>query len=103
MFFFDASCLSRNAVGLSICVNIAESLEHEIIWLLVMGKSQKEIAFILSQIEKREINRGAIAQQINRNIYPKFEVNDPSSLIAKIGSSWLMANMPLKIFNHFSE
>ena len=81
----------------------ASAFEHEVIWLLIAGKTQKEIAYILSKIEQREITRSYIAAYLRRSLYPKFNVIDVSGLIAKIGDTSLMSSIPTRLLDYFSQ
>ena len=86
--------------------NLPENLtlaEHEIIWLLVAGKSQKEIAYILSHLEQKKIDRNRVASLINRSIYLKFAVNDLAGLIAKLGGTELMSSISTRLYDYFRQ
>jgi len=58
----------------------------EILYLLSIGKSPKEIASILSKIYKRNISASTISALINKQLYPKFDVYNVSQLIEKATS-----------------
>lgn len=74
------------------------TLEHDIIWLLAAGKSQKQIADVISSLEQQRYDRNRIAAIINRSIYRKFEVNTLDKLLAKLGGSELMATISTRLF-----
>lgn len=57
--------------------------EYEVLYLLLLGKSPKEIALILSNIEDKVIAPATINSIINKSLYLKFKVNSYSQLIAK--------------------
>ena len=57
--------------------------EYEVLFLLVLGKSQKEIANILSTIYKKELKPNSVASMISKQIYPKFEIFNLANLIEK--------------------
>lgn len=68
--------------------------EHEIVSLLVIGKSYKEVAWILGVIHKVEFHPATIATLTYRKISPKFAVTTISDLVQKVNSSKLLHSMP---------
>ena len=55
--------------------------EYQILYLLYLGKSPKEIAWILSNIEERTVAPATITAIINKRIYLKLGVNSCSQII----------------------
>lgn len=57
--------------------------EKEILYYLSLNKSPKEIAMILSIIDKKSITYATILSIINKQLYPKFELYNCGELIQK--------------------
>lgn len=57
--------------------------QHEILFLLLIGKSPKEIADFIIHFENSIISPATISAIINKQLYPKFEVSSTSQLIEK--------------------
>jgi hypothetical protein len=57
------------------------SREYEVLFLVVLGKSQKEIADILSKVHEKDVKANSIASIISKQIYPKFEVHNLPNLV----------------------
>ena len=70
------------------------TLEHEIVALLAIGKSYKEVAWTLGKIHNQEFNPSTIATNVYRKIFPKFEVNSLSELIAKAIQNRILEEIP---------
>ena len=68
--------------------------EREIIALLAIGKSYKEVAWILSNIHNQEFNPATIATKVYRKIFPKFEVSNLSELITKALQLGILDSIP---------
>ena len=66
--------------------------ETEILYLLSLGKSPKEIANILSKAQNKSVCASTINAMINKQLYPKFEVYNVNQLIEK---AHLMRKIPL--------
>lgn len=80
---------NRNSFNLSLTTQ-----EHEIIALLAIGKSYKEVAWILSSIHNQEFNPATIATNVYRKIFPKFEVSNLSELITKAVKLGILDSIP---------
>lgn len=74
--------------------------ERIIVFLLIIGKSHKEIATIASQIEERQITSNSISAIVSRQIYPKFNVTNQSSLIITAIKSGCLSNIPHELVKH---
>ncbi len=74
----------------------------ELLFLLALGKTHKEIAEILSQIHKTEIIPQTVTTWINRHLYTKFEVNSTSQLIDNAYKYGILDVMPIS-FNVLLE
>ncbi len=74
--------------------NLSEK-EELILYLIIFGKFDKEIAEILSKIYGCEISRDAITKCVTRRLYPEFEVISRSELI--------MASYAKGIWNHIPK
>jgi PAS domain S-box-containing protein len=75
-------------IGVSLQYNELDKIkvtkrEREILYFLALNKSPKEIAFILSTLENKNISYGTIGAFINKQLYPKFGVFNTSQLIEK--------------------
>ncbi len=57
--------------------------EGEVLYLISMGKSPKEIANILSKVKNKKIAHSTIGGMINKKLYVKFGVSTTSRLIEK--------------------
>ncbi len=66
--------------------------ETEILYLLSLGKSPKDIASILSNIQKKSVSSATIGSMINKQLYRKFDVYNINQLIEK---AQLMKKIPL--------
>lgn len=82
-----------NDVEVSADISLTER-EHEVVALLVIGKSYKEVAWILGLIHRVEFNPATIATLTYRKIFPKFAVTTLSDLVQKVNSSKLLYSMP---------
>ena len=72
--FLVQDIVSKSSVKLS-------EHEHEILALLAMGKSYKEVAYILGEIRNQKFKPATIATVTYRKIFPKFKVHTLSELI----------------------
>ncbi len=68
--------------------------EREIVALLAIGKSYKEVAWILGSIHNQEFNPATIATNVYRKIFPKFEVSNLSELITKAVQFGILDSIP---------
>lgn len=68
--------------------------EKMVIFLLIVGLSHKEIAYILSDILNKPVSQASITVMINRQIYPKFNTNTPSSLLQQAILHGLLYDIP---------
>lgn len=83
--------------------NMFDSREMMIIWLLALGKTQKEIATIISDIEEKEHPKSTITTIITRKIYATLKVNSNSALIKKLAELRLLKYIPTKLTNYFQR
>lgn len=68
--------------------------QQEIIFLLTLGKSPKNIAEFISQLEGKVLAPATITAIINKQLYTKFEVNSTSKLIEKAIIMGFVNNVP---------
>lgn len=68
--------------------------EEEVLFLLLLGKSQKEIANILSKVYSKNIAVTTIGSIINRQLYDKFNAYSLSSLINNAIQLQAIQNIP---------
>ena len=68
--------------------------EREIVSLLAIGKSYKEVAWILGHIHNQEFNAATIATNVYRKIFPKFAVTNLSELISKSIQLGILDSIP---------
>lgn len=83
--------------------NMFDNREMMIIWLLALGKTQKEIAIIISAIKKKEYPKSTITTIITRKIYTTLNVNSNSALIKKIAELRMLKYIPTKLMNYFQQ
>ena len=83
----------------NIAINIT-TREAEILYLLSLGKSPKEIAVTLSKIYKKTISASTIGALINKQLYPKFDVYNVSQLIEKATTLKMVPFMMENLLNH---
>ena len=76
--------------------------DRELLFLLALGKTHKEIAEILSQIHQADIIPQTVTTWINRNLYTKFDVNSISQLIDTAYKYGILDVMPVS-FNVLLE
>lgn len=57
--------------------------EYEVLYLLSIGKSTKEIASFISKLEGKKLSHATIDVIINKQLYPKFQVFNRGQLIEK--------------------
>ncbi len=69
-------------------------IEHEITTLLVIGKSYKEVAAILSEIHDQQYVPATISTITYRKIFTKFDVNSLSGLIMRATSLRILESIP---------
>lgn len=73
--------------------------EHIILFLLLIGKSHKEIAAILSDIYEKEILPNSISSMISKQIYTKFDTHSNSDLILQAYQMGILYNIPHELVN----
>lgn len=78
-----------------------KEIHREILWLLALGNSTKQISLILSTIYEREIPDSTISAIIRRNLYAIFDVNNLPALIEAINTSSLMMAFPTQLWNYY--
>lgn len=71
--------------------------EHEIITLLAMYKSHKEVSNILTDIYKKDISPTVITTTISRGLYPKFGTKNVSDMICRAIESGVLDFMPASL------
>ena len=76
------------------------ALEQEITFLLVLGKSPKEIALLLEKITARQISHASIASIINKRIYNKLNVSSVSSAITSLLLSDELKTIPASLLKN---
>lgn len=74
--------------------------ERAIIFLLIIGKSHKEIAEIISKISNRKVPANSISAIISRQIYPKLDVTHLSDLIIVAVRNNFLSNIPHELVRH---
>ncbi|MDD3266562.1 MAG: PAS domain-containing protein [Burkholderiales bacterium] len=83
--------------------HILPTKEHEIIILLGMHKSHKEIAEILSNVHKTKISSQVITTTISRSIYPRFNVTTTAELLKTCSGHALLDYFPRKLFEELTK
>jgi len=83
----EATSFEKTAIDLT-------PIEHEITTLLVIGKSYKEVAAILSEIHDQQYIPATISTITYRKIFPKFNVNSLSGLIMRATSLKILESIP---------
>ncbi len=73
--------------------------EEFILFMIALGKYDKEIAYFLHLITEVELTRDAITKIVVRNLYQKFDAVTRSELITKAHSGGLLNNLP-KLLTH---
>ena len=68
--------------------------EHEVLFLAVLGKSQKEIAEILSKVHNKPVKTNSVASIISKQIYPKFDVYNLPNLVELAIALNIVNNFP---------
>lgn len=68
--------------------------EKEILFLLSLGKSPKNIAEFISKIENKILTPATVTATINKHLYLKFNVNSTSELIEQAVLLDLLDNIP---------
>lgn len=81
--------------------NLSEK-EELILYLIIFGKFDKEIAEILSKIYGYEISRDAITKCVTRRLYAEFEVINRSELIMAAYANGMWNHMPKLLIQHNS-
>ena len=74
--------------------------EEQILYLLSLNKSTKDIANILGIIDGKELSYKTILSIINKKLYVKFEVFSVSELISKARSAGLIPFFPQSFVNY---
>ena len=74
--------------------------EAEVLYLLSLGKSPKEIAVILSKIQNKPVCSSTIGGVVNKKLYPKFDVYNLNQLIEKAQLMKLIPFMPDSLINN---
>ncbi len=74
--------------------------ETEILYLLSLGKSPKEIASILSKIQNKPVCSATIGALVNKKLYPKFDVYNLNQLIEKAQLMKIIPFMPDSLINN---
>jgi len=73
--------------------------EEEILFLLMIGKSYKEIAGIINDIYKKSITPSAINAIIRNNLFEKFNVSSVSKLLEKVAVNNILKDVPTGLLN----
>jgi DNA-binding CsgD family transcriptional regulator len=73
--------------------------EEQVLYLLSMGKSPKEIAKILSKLENKSFSPKTVASVINKQLYVKLDVSNYSQLLEKATKLNLIQFMPKSLVN----
>ncbi len=68
--------------------------EKIVIFLLIIGLSHKEIANVLTNIYNKEISSSSVGVMVSRQIYPKFDTNNFSTLVHRAISNGMLYNIP---------
>ncbi len=71
--------------------------EEEVIFLLMLGKTHKEIASTLSMIYKKEIAPATISSVISRQLYPKLNAYSLQTLISNAIRLQLIQEIPASL------
>lgn len=77
--------------------------ERNIIWLLALSKTRKEIAGIISCLENTLISENTITTIINRNIYAKLAIHSQSAFMQKISGSPVLESISIELYNYFVQ
>lgn len=68
--------------------------EYEVLYLLYLGKSPKEIAWILGGVGNKQVAPATIRAVINKRLYLKFKVNSCGQLIEEVIKANLLHYIP---------
>lgn len=91
--------LMNHTAGTSANIKLADPIsltkrQKEIIFLLSLGKSPKNIAEFISRIENKLLSPATVTAIINKHLYLKFGVNSTSQLIEKAILLGFVDNIP---------
>lgn len=74
-------------------INLTER-EKQVLFLLITGRTYKQISVILSRLTPKEVGAATIATIINRQLLPKFEAVNTEDLIEKVANMGLFIEIP---------
>ncbi|AUR52273.1 helix-turn-helix transcriptional regulator [Aquella oligotrophica] len=70
------------------------SREQEILFLLLLGKSYKEIASILMKVHKKPYSASTVSSITMRQLLPKFSAHSVRNMLAKVSQSRILTTIP---------
>lgn len=74
--------------------------ERIIVFLLIIGKSHKQISDILTELDAKEVKTNSISSIVSRQIYPKFGVFNQADLVVAAIKNNFLSNIPHELVKH---
>lgn len=78
------------------------SREQIVLWLLAVGRSHRDIAEIISKIEKTNVSSNTITTTIHRNIYTTLGISNNSELLIKLNQEDGLSSIPKPLFDYYT-